>query len=98
MAHGVIGNTADFGSVIGGSSPPGPTQIMSSPIKIFSGTNSRQLAEKISDFFGSPLGEIELLKFSDGEMQVYYQESIRGSDVYLIQSTFSPTPTIWSVS
>ena len=67
---------------------------MSSPIKIFSGTSSRQLAEKISDFFGSPLGEIELLKFSDGEMQVYYQESIRGSDIFIVQSTFSPADNL----
>ncbi|WNJ21227.1 ribose-phosphate pyrophosphokinase [Pontibacter sp. G13] len=63
---------------------------MSSKIKIFSGSSSRYLAEKVSDFFGSPLGEIELLKFSDGEMQVYYEESIRGSDIFIVQSTFAP--------
>ncbi|MEZ4825324.1 MAG: ribose-phosphate pyrophosphokinase [Bacteroidia bacterium] len=67
---------------------------MSSPIKIFSGSASRYLAEKISDFFGSPLGKIELLKFSDGEMQVYYEESIRGSDIFLVQSTFAPGDNI----
>ena len=67
---------------------------MSSPIKIFSGSASRYLAEKICDFFGSPLGEIELLKFSDGEMQVYYEESIRGSDIFIVQSTFAPADNI----
>ncbi|MDX2250491.1 MAG: ribose-phosphate pyrophosphokinase [Bacteroidia bacterium] len=67
---------------------------MSSPIKIFSGSASRYLAEKISDFFGSPLGKIELIKFSDGEMQVYYEESIRGSDIFLVQSTFAPGDNI----
>jgi ribose-phosphate pyrophosphokinase len=73
---------------------PGQHSSMSSPIKIFSGSTSRYLAEKICDFFGSPLGEIELLKFSDGEMQVYYQESIRGSDIFIVQSTFAPADNI----
>lgn len=63
---------------------------MSQSIKIYSGSASRYLAEKISDFFGSPLGSIELLEFSDGEMQVYYEESIRGSDIFIVQSTFAP--------
>ena len=67
---------------------------MSSPIKIFSGSASRYLAEKISDFFGSPLGEVELLKFSDGEMQVHYKESIRGSDIFIVQSTFPPSDNL----
>lgn len=66
-------------------------------IKIFSGSASRYLAEKVADFFGSPLGEIELLKFSDGEMQVYYQESIRGHDIFLVQSTFPPADNIWEL-
>ena len=66
-------------------------------IKIFSGSSSRYLAEKVADFFGSPLGEIELLKFSDGEMQVYYQESIRGHDIFLVQSTFPPADNIWEL-
>ena len=63
---------------------------MSQSIKIYSGSASQYLAEKISDFFGSPLGNIELLEFSDGEMQVYYEESIRGSDIFIVQSTFAP--------
>ncbi|MEM7654843.1 MAG: ribose-phosphate pyrophosphokinase [Bacteroidota bacterium] len=67
---------------------------MSHKIKIYSGTASRYLAEKISDFFGSPLGEIEVLKFSDGEMQVYYEESIRGSDIFIVQSTFAPATNL----
>ncbi|MEO1447953.1 MAG: ribose-phosphate pyrophosphokinase [Bacteroidota bacterium] len=67
---------------------------MSPKVKIYSGSASRYLAEKISDFFGSPLGNIELLHFSDGEMQVYYQESIRGSDIFIVQSTFSPADNL----
>jgi ribose-phosphate pyrophosphokinase len=67
---------------------------MSSQIKIFSGSASKYLAEKIADFFGSSLGKIEVLKFSDGEIQVFYEESIRGSDIFLIQSTFGPAENI----
>ncbi|MEL6630100.1 MAG: ribose-phosphate pyrophosphokinase [Bacteroidota bacterium] len=68
---------------------------MTSPkIKIFSGTASLYLAEKISDFFGSPLGSVEILKFSDGEIQVYYEESIRGSDIFIVQSTFAPADNL----
>ena len=67
---------------------------MSSPIKIFSGSASRYLAESISDFFGSPLGEVEHQKFSDGEMQVHYKESIRGSDIFIVQSTFPPADNL----
>ncbi|MEO0899369.1 MAG: ribose-phosphate pyrophosphokinase [Bacteroidota bacterium] len=67
---------------------------MSPAIKIFSGTASLYLAEKISDFFGTPLGKIEILKFSDGEFQVFYEESIRGSDIFIVQSTFAPADNI----
>ncbi len=67
---------------------------MNPRIKIFSGSASRSLSEKISDFFGAPLGRVELLKFSDGEMQVFYQESIRGSDIFIVQSTFAPADTV----
>lgn len=58
------------------------------PFKIFSGTNSRYLAEKICDSLGCPLGNMKIERFADGEFSVYYEESIRGSQVFLIQSTF----------
>lgn len=67
---------------------------MSAQVKIFSGSASRYLAEEIADFFGSSLGSIELLKFSDGELQVFYEESIRGADIFLIQSTFAPAENL----
>lgn len=67
---------------------------MSSQVKIFSGSASRYLAERIADFFGSPLGEVELSRFSDGEMQVYYVDSIRGCDLFIVQSTFSPAENL----
>jgi ribose-phosphate pyrophosphokinase len=59
-------------------------------IKLFSGTSSRYLAERIADYYGYSLGQYELMQFSDGEMQPIIQESVRGSFVFLIQSTFSP--------
>jgi ribose-phosphate pyrophosphokinase len=60
-------------------------------IKLFSGTSSRYLAERIADYYGYSLGQLELLQFSDGEMQPIIHESVRGSYVFFIQSTFSPS-------
>lgn len=59
-------------------------------VKIFSGTTSRYLAEKIAQSYGQPLGELTVFKFSDGEMSPSFDESVRGNDVFLIQSTFPP--------
>ena len=55
---------------------------------VFSGTNTRYLAEKICQSLGCPLGNLLITKFSDGEFAVSYEESIRGRDVFLVQSTF----------
>ncbi len=62
-----------------------------SKVKIFSGEASLYLAEKIADAYGKPLGKSTLQRFSDGEISPFFQESIRGSDVFLIQSTFQPS-------
>ncbi len=59
------------------------------PIKIFSGSQSNYLAEKIARHYGRDLGGYSLRKFSDGEMSPSFEESIRGCDVYLVQSTFN---------
>jgi len=64
---------------------------MESNAKIFSGTGSHYLAEKIAKKFGEPLGKVNIQRFSDGEIGVEFLESIRGKFVFLIQSTFSPT-------
>ena len=61
-----------------------------SSVKIFSGQNTKYLADKIAQSYGKPLGEVTLQKFSDGEMCPYFTESVRGDDVFLIQSTFPP--------
>ncbi len=58
------------------------------PYLIFSGTNSRYLAEKICNSLNCPLGQMNIQHFADGEFSVSYEESIRGRDVFLVQSTF----------
>lgn len=58
------------------------------PFLIFSGTNTRYLAEKICTSLNCPLGNLVVTRFSDGEFSVSYEESIRGRDVFLVQSTF----------
>jgi len=55
---------------------------------VFSGTATRYLAERICQSLGCPLGKMQMTKFSDGEFAVSYEESIRGRDVFLVQSTF----------
>jgi ribose-phosphate pyrophosphokinase len=63
-------------------------------VKIFSGTNSQYLAEKIAGIYGPGLGKISIQKFSDGEIQPIFLESIRGDYVFLVQSTFSPSDNL----
>ena len=55
---------------------------------VFSGTATRYLAEKICQSLGCPLGKLQITHFSDGEFAVSYEESIRGRDIFLVQSTF----------
>ena len=58
-----------------------------STVKIFSGSGSKEVAKKIANEFGKPLGKGKLGKFSDGELSFRYTETVRGSDVYIVQST-----------
>lgn len=67
---------------------------MQPSVKIFSGTNSQYLAQKIADAFGKPLGDVKTQMFSDGEFQPVFQESIRGDYVFLVQSTFAPSDNL----
>lgn len=67
---------------------------MESNAKIFSGTGSQYLAEKIARKFGEPLGKVNIQRFSDGEIGVEFLESIRGKFVFLIQSTFAPADNL----
>lgn len=59
-------------------------------VRLFSGVGSRSLAESIADHFGQGLGDTTLARFSDGEMQTIFNESVRGTYTFLIQSTNQP--------
>lgn len=59
-------------------------------IKLFAGSACPKLAKEIADCLGLQLGQIEVGKFSDGECSVHVSETVRGSDVYVIQSTSYP--------
>ena len=61
---------------------------MSNNFMVFSGPASRYLAEKICAELKCPLGNMVMTKFADGEFEVSYEESIRGRDLFLVQSTF----------
>lgn len=59
-------------------------------VKVFAGNSNKALAEEICKEIGLPLGEAEVTSFSDGEIAVNIKESVRGADVYVIQSTSAP--------
>jgi len=63
-------------------------------VKLFCGSKSTYLAEKIADHYGRSLGDQTLMKFSDGEMQPIMNESVRGNYVFFIQSTFAPADNL----
>ena len=65
-----------------------------SNLKVFSGRSNRPLAEKIAKEIGEPLGKCEIKTFSDGEIWVKYSDNIRGSDVFIIQSTIPPAENL----
>jgi ribose-phosphate pyrophosphokinase len=65
-----------------------------SPVKFFSGSASTYLAEKIVQCYGTELGSTLILRFSDGEFQPAYLESVRGCTVFIIQSTFPPAENL----
>jgi len=58
------------------------------PFKVFSGTKTKYLAEKICQQLECPLGNLVITHFADGEFSVSFEESIRGKDVFLVQSTY----------
>jgi ribose-phosphate pyrophosphokinase len=63
-------------------------------VKIFSGTNTLYLAEKIAAVYGQGLGKMIVSRFSDGEFQPSYEETLRGCDVFIIQSTIPPADNL----
>jgi ribose-phosphate pyrophosphokinase len=65
-----------------------------SPIKFFSGNASRYVAEDIVKAYGTKLGNSSLQVFSDGEFQPCLDETVRGHQVFIIQSTFAPSDNL----
>lgn len=68
-----------------------------SSVKIFAGSATRYLAEKIAAAFGQELGNVSKLLFSDGEYTTMFNETIRGAHVFLIQSTFQPSDNLFEL-
>lgn len=64
------------------------------PIKFFSGRASHYLADKITKSYGTELGRTSVLEFSDGEFQPFFEESVRGCLVFIVQSTFPPSDNL----
>src|SRR5688572_33059415 len=67
---------------------------MNPTAKIFAGTGSQKLAQQICKSYGCPMGKINIQRFSDGEIQPVFMESIRGDYVFLVQSTYSPSDNL----
>ena len=63
-------------------------------MKVFSGTNSRYVAQRIAKQLGVELGRINISHFADGEFEVCYEEPVRGAEVYLVQSTFNASENL----
>ena len=61
---------------------------LSDSFLVFCGTNTMYLAKEICDYLNCPLGNMNVAHFADGEFAVSYEESVRGKDVFLVQSTF----------
>ncbi len=67
---------------------------MQESAKIFSGTATRYLAEHIAVASGERLGEVSVSRFSDGEFQPSFEETVRGDLVFIVQSTFPPADNL----
>ncbi len=70
---------------------------MDKKVKIFSGSADVQLAESIAKSYGVELGKSKLQRFSDGEFMVSFEETVRGCDVFIVQSTFPPTDNLFEL-
>ncbi|MFN5311690.1 MAG: ribose-phosphate pyrophosphokinase [Flavobacteriales bacterium] len=66
-------------------------------VKIFAGRASEQLATNIAKSFGASLGDVKVSVFSDGEFQPSFEETVRGQDVFIVQSTMPPTENLFEL-
>ena len=67
---------------------------MKRPIKFFAGSNTKYLANKIANAFGVEINKSSIIEFSDGEFEPSFDETVRGADVFLIQSTTPPSDNL----
>lgn len=67
---------------------------MKAPIKIFTGSNTEHLAGKIAESAGLELGKSSIVRFSDGEFETCYEETVRGCHVFIVQSTDPPSDNL----
>lgn len=70
---------------------------MPNGIKIVAGRASKELAEKIARLYGIELGKVNVVDFSDGEFQPSFEETVRGQDVFIVQSTMSPSDNLFEL-
>jgi ribose-phosphate pyrophosphokinase len=70
---------------------------MSAGVKIFAGRASKELAVRIAKSYGATLGDIQYATFSDGEFQVSFEETVRGQDVFIVQSTMPPSDNLFEL-
>ncbi len=70
---------------------------MSVGVKIFSGRASKDLAMDIAKAYGIKLGDVNVLEFSDGEFQPSFEETVRGQDVFIVQSTMPPSDNLFEL-
>jgi ribose-phosphate pyrophosphokinase len=66
-------------------------------VKLFSGRASEKLANDIAKSYGTGLGDVKVTVFSDGEFQPSFEETVRGQDVFLIQSTMPPSDNLFEL-
>jgi ribose-phosphate pyrophosphokinase len=66
-------------------------------VKIFAGRASKDLASSIASHYGNPLGDVKVTVFSDGEFQPSFEETVRGQDVFIVQSTMPPTENLFEL-
>ncbi|HCA83816.1 MAG TPA: ribose-phosphate pyrophosphokinase [Flavobacteriales bacterium] len=70
---------------------------MSTGIKFFAGRATQDLGRKVAESYGAKLGEVAVSTFADGEFQPSFEETVRGKDVFIVQSTIPPTDNLFEL-
>ncbi|MCE3296802.1 MAG: ribose-phosphate pyrophosphokinae [Crocinitomicaceae bacterium] len=70
---------------------------MAQGIKLFAGRASKDIAARVAKSYGISLGNVTVLEFSDGEFQPSFEETVRGQDVFIVQSTMAPSDNLFEL-